>query len=455
MAQALHPLRHSFRALRHRNFRLFLAGQFVSLVGTWLQSVALGWLLYRLTHSPFVLGLASFLTQIPALFLSPLAGVWADRWNRHRMVIATQVVSMVQALGLAALVLTGREAIVPILLLNLLLGFANAADVPARQSFVSEMVASPPGPTAGPGGGEARGADEDLPNAIALNSSVFNLARLVGPALAGPLIALVGEGNLFLLNGLSYLAVIAALLAIRVPARPAAAGPGAEVWRHLRDGFRYVAGFATIRAVLALLAAVCLVGTPATVLLPIFAGDVLRGDEHTYGYLVGAIGVGALVGAMYMASRRSVLGLGRLIVVAVTVFGGSLVALSFCRRPAVAVAVLSLTGFGMMVHMASSNTLVQTLVDPARRGRVMSFYTVAFMGTAPLGSLLLGALASRIGAPLTARLSGLACVVAAAAFARRLPALRAEVRPIYARLGVIPEVARGLAAGEEAEAAQR
>ena len=439
MAVDPHPLRHSFRALRHRNFRLFLGGQFVSLIGTWMQSVALGWLLYRLTRSPWLLGLAGFLTQIPSLLLSPLAGVLVDRWNRHWMVIGTQALAMVQALGLAALVLSNHAAVVPILFLNLVLGIANAADVPARQSFVIEMVA---------GSG-------DLPNAIALNSSIFNLARLVGPSLAGPLIALLGEGNVFLLNGLSYVAVIAALLAIRVPRSPQKEGPKSEVWAHLREGFEYVAHFAPIRALLLLLATVSLLGTPNTVLLPVFAGDVLHGDAHTYGFLVGSIGVGALVGALYMASRRTVLGLGRVIVVAVSLFGASLVALSLCRRQWLAVPVLGVTGFGMMVHMASSNTIVQTLVDSEKRGRVMSFYTVAFMGSAPLGALLLGASASRIGAPWTAFLSGLSSLVAAAAFASKLPALRAEVHPIYARMGVIAEVAEGLRAGTEAEAAQR
>ena len=439
MPEGPHPLRHSFRALRHRNFRLFLGGQFVSLVGTWLQSVALGWLLYRLTHSAFVLGLAGFLTQIPSLVLSPLAGVWADRWNRHRMVIGTQALSMVQALALAALVLSGRSAVLPILLLNLLLGIANATDVPARQSFVVELVAG----------------SEDLPNAIALNSSIFNLARLVGPALAGPLIAALGEGTVFLLNGLSYLAVIAALLAIRVPARPHRVEPWGELRSHLRDGLRYVAGFAPIRAVLVLLAILNLFGTTNMVLLPIFAGDVMRGDAHTYGLLVGSIGVGALAGALYMASRRTVVGLGRVILVALSLFSGSLIALAFTRNQWLAVAILAVTGFGMMVHMASSNTIVQTLVDPAMRGRVMSFYTVAFMGSAPLGSLLLGWSASRIGAPWTTGLSSLICLAATAAFACKLPALREQVRPIYARMGVIAEVAEGLQAGEEAETVQR
>lgn len=439
MSQDRHPLLHSFRALRHRNFQLFLGGQFVSLVGTWMQSVALGWLLFRLTHSPFVLQLAGFLTQIPSLVLSPLAGTWVDRWNKHRMVILTQVLSMVQALGLAALVLSHHESVAPILALNFLLGIANAADVPARQSFVVDMVA----------GGE------DLPNAIALNSSIFNLARLVGPALAGPLIGLLGEGNVFLLNGLSYLAVIAALLAIRVPVGPRRDGPELEPWTHLREGFRYVTGFGTIRAVLVLLALVSLFGTPNIGFLPYFAGALLHGDERTYSLLVGAIGVGALVGALYMASRRSVLGLGRLIVVAVSLFSGSLVALSLCRSVWLAVPALAVTGFGMMVHMASSNTIVQTLVDPAKRGRVMAFYTVAFMGTAPLGSLLLGAVSTRIGVPWTLAISGAVCVAAGLSFSRKLPDIRREVRPIYARLGVIPEVAEGLKAGDQAEAAQR
>jgi len=439
VSEVPNPLRHSFRALRHRNFRLFLGGQFVSLVGTWLQSVALGWLLYRLTHSALILGLSGFLTQIPSLVLSPLAGVWADRWNRHRMVIGTQVLSMVQALALTALVLSGHAAVVPILFLQLLLGIANAADVPARQSFVVEMVAG----------------SDDLPNAIALNSSIFNLARLVGPALAGPLIAVLGEGNVFLLNGLSYLAVIAALLAIRVPERPHRVEPWAVLRSHLHDGLRYVAGFEPIRAVLVLLASVSLFGIPNTVLLPIFAGDVLHGDAHTYGLLVGSIGVGALVGALYMASRRTVVGLGRVIVVALSLFCGSLIALALCRNQWLAVPILACTGFGMMVHMASSNTIVQTLVDPAMRGRVMSFYTVAFMGSAPLGSLLLGWSASRIGAPWTSGLSSLICLGAAVAFARKLPGLREQVRPIYARMGVIPEVAEGLQAGEEAESVQR
>jgi MFS family permease len=432
------PLRHSFRALRHRNFRLFLAGQFVSNLGTWGQSVALGWLLYRLTDSKLVLGLSSFLTQIPALFLSPLAGVWADRWNRHRLVMATQAVAMLQAFGLAVLVLTGHEAVVPVLALNLLLGLASAADVPARQSFMIEMTSA-----------------EDLPNAIALNSSVFNLARLVGPAVAGPLIVTVGEGHVFLLNALSYVAVLAALLAMRVPPTPPRASAAPELWTHLREGFRYVAGFGPIRALLLLLAMVSLLGTPNIVLLPAFARDVLGGDAHTLSYLVSAVGVGALVGALYMASRRSVRGLSLLILVAVTLFGASLIGLALAPSIWVAVPILAVTGFGMMTMMASTNTMLQTLADPAKRGRVMSFFTVAFMGTAPIGGLVLGAAADRFGAPWTTGVSGCVCLAAAAVFARARPALRDQIRPIYAKLGVIPEVANGLRAGDQAQAGPR
>lgn len=430
-------LGHSFRALRHRNFRLFASGQFVSLIGTWMQTVALGWLVYRLTRSPALLGLAGFLSQIPTLFFAPLAGVWADRWNRHRMVIATQVLFMVQALALAALTLSGRATIAQILALSLLAGFITAVDVPARQSFMVEMV----------------GDRADLPNAIALNSSLFNVARLVGPSIAGVLIGVLSEGMVFLLNGVSYVAVLGALLAIRVPAQPRRDGGAGRVLAHLREGVRYVAGFAPTRAVLLLLAFVGLVAAPYSVLMPMFATDVLHGGAHTLGFLVASIGLGALAGALFLARRRSVRGLGNVIAWAAGAFGASLVALAFARREWLACLVLAVSGFGMMAHMAASNTVLQTLVDADKRGRVMSLYAVAMMGTTPVGSLAAGALAGRIGAPLTVALGGGATLVAALRFARALPALRAEVRPIYVRLGIIPEIAAGLEAGEEPPAA--
>jgi len=430
-------LAHSFRALRHRNFRLFASGQFISLIGTWMQTVALGWLVYRLTRSPALLGVTGFLTQIPTLFFAPFAGVWVDRWNRHRMVIGTQVLFMIQALALAALTLSGRATIPQILALSLLGGFITAVDVPARQSFMIEMV----------------GRREDLPNAIALNSSLFNVARLVGPSIAGLLIGLLSEGTVFLLNGLSYVAVIAALLAIRVAPQPRPAAHGARMWEHLGEGFRYVARFAPTRAVLLLLAFVGLVAAPYSVLMPMFATDVLHGGAHTLGFLVGAIGLGALGGALFLARRKSVRGLGNVIAWNAGAFGASLVALAVARREWVACAVLAVSGFGMMAQMAASNTILQTLVDPDKRGRVMSLYAAAMLGTTPLGSLVAGTLAGRIGAPLTVAIGGAACLVAALLFARALPALRAEVRPIYVRLGIIPEIAAGLEAGEEPSSA--
>jgi MFS family permease len=428
---------HAFRALRHRNFRLFAGGQFVSLIGTWMQTVALGWLVYRLTRSPFLLGLAGFLGQIPTLFFAPLAGVWADRWDRHRMVLGTQVLFMAQALALAALVLSGRATIAGILALSLLGGFVTAVDVPARQSFMIEMV----------------GDREDLPNAIALNSSVFNVARLVGPSVAGVLLGFMSEGAVFLLNGVSYVAVIAALLAIRVAPRERRGGPSPPVWAHLTEGVRYAASFAPARAVLLLLAFVGFVAAPYAVLMPMFATDVLHGGSNTLGFLVASIGLGALGGALYLARRRSVRGLGTVIAWAAAAFGGALLALAAVRREGLACLVLAISGFGMMAHMAASNTVLQTLVDHDKRGRVMSLYAVAMMGTTPLGSLLAGALAGRIGAPLTVALGGGASLVAAALFARALPALRAEVRPIYVRLGIIPEVAAALEASDEPSSA--
>lgn len=430
-------LTHSFRALRHRNFRLFASGQFISLIGTWMQNVALGWLVYRLTRSPTLLGLTGFLSQIPALFFAPFAGVWVDRWNRHRIVIGTQVVFMAQALALAALTLSGRASVVPVLALTLVSGFVLAVDVPARQSFMIEMV----------------GSREDLPNAIALNSSLFNVARLVGPSIAGLMIGLLGEGTVFLLNGLSYVAVIAALLAIRGAPQPRRPAQEARVWEHLREGVRYAGGFAPTRAVLLLLAFVGFVATPYAVLMPMFATDVLHGGAHTLGFLVASIGVGALGGAMFLARRRSVRGLGTVIAWSVGAFGASLLALALARREWLACAVLAVSGFGMMAHLAASNTILQTLVDHDKRGRVMSLYAAAMLGTTPLGSLAAGALAGRVGAPLTVAIGGGACVVAALLFARALPALRAEVRPIYVRLGIIPEIAAGIEAGEEPSSA--
>jgi MFS family permease len=423
----------SVRALRHRNFRLFLGGQLVSITGTWMQQVALGWLVYRLTHSAFLLGLVGFCGQIPSLFVSPLAGVWADRWNRHHVVVATQALSMLQALVLAGLVLTGVVQVWHVLLLSLFIGIVNAIDMPARQSFLVEMV----------------GGREDLANAIALNSSTFNVARLVGPSVAGAMIVAAGEGVVILVNGLSYVAVIAALLAMRLPPPPPLAGPAAPVWRNLAEGFRYVARFGPVRSILLLVALVSLAGAPYAVLMPVFATDILHGDAHTLGFLMGSIGVGALCGALLLASRRTVRGLGSLIAAAVAGFGAALVAFSFSRSVGLSLVLVFFTGFGVILHLAASNTILQTLVDDDMRGRVLSFYAASCMGTMPIGSLLAGSLAGTIGAPRTLCLGGVVCLLGAVAFARALPGIRKEVRPIYVRLGIIPEVASGLQAATE------
>ena len=419
----------AFRALRHRNFRLFTAGQSLSLIGTWMQQVAIGWLVYRMTGSAFLLGLVAFAAQGPGFILAPFAGELADRFNKHRIVIVTQIVMMVQALALAALVLTDHVTVAWILVLMTVLGAAVGFDIPARQSFLIEMVDD----------------RADLPNAIALNSSIFNAARLVGPAIAGFAIAALGEGWVILLNGLSYVFVIGALLRMKIPPRRDAR-PSGRVLKRMREGFEYAFDFRPIRAVLGLVAVVSLLGVPFSVLLPVIATEVLGGGPRTLGLLMSATGCGALAGALYLAGRSTVLGLGRVIVWCATLFGSALVLIPFADSLLLALPLLALAGFGMMAQMASSNTVLQTLVDDDKRGRVMSFYTMAFTGTAPVGSLLLGSLASRFGAPAAIATGGAVCIAAGLLFARRLPALRQIVRPIYARMGILPEVARGIQA---------
>ncbi len=414
------------RALRHRNYRLFFIGQGISLIGTWLTQVATAWLVYRLTGSELLLGVVSFAGQGLAFLLTPLAGVLVDRWDRHRILLVTQTLSMLQSFALALLALTGRITVHHVILLNVLQGIVNAVDMPARQSFVVQMV-------------DRR---EDLPNAIALNSSMFNGARLIGPAVAGLLIAAVGEGICFLVDGFSYLAVIASLLAMRIEP-PAAAPRHGPVLRGVAEGFAYAFGFAPIRSILLLLALVSLVGMPYSVLMPVFAKDVLHGGPETLGFLMGATGIGALAGSLYLASRSSVRGLGRVIVAAASLFGAGLVAFALSRVLWLSLLVLLVVGFGAILQMASCNTLLQTIVDEDKRGRVMSLYAMALLGVAPFGSLLAGALAGAIGAPATVALSGGLCLAGGALFARKLPALRELVRPIYARKGIVLEATPG------------
>jgi MFS family permease len=422
------------RALAHRNFRLFFFGQTISLIGTWMQQLAMTWFVYDLTHSPFLLGVVGFSGQIPTFFLAPVAGVLTDRWNRHRTLLATQSLAMLQAFllyGLTVAALDDQAKVGAVIGLSILLGLVNAFDMPTRQAFLIDMIER-----------------QDLPNAIALNSSMVNAARLVGPSVAGLLIAAVGTGMCFLLNGLSYLAVLAALLAMRVAPRPRGVRHP-PLLRGLREGFVYAFGFRPIRAILLLLGLISFTGVPLALLLPVFARDVLQGGPDTYGFLAAASGLGALTGGLYLASRQTVLGLGRVMALTAGLFGLGMIGFSFAAVLWLSWLLLLPTGFCMMVQMAASNTVLQTLVDEDKRGRVMSFYTMAFMGMAPLGSLLAGALADRIGAPWTVRLGGLACVGGAVLFALRLPALRALARPVSQRAGILPEVATGVQATAE------
>ncbi len=420
------------RALRHRNYRLFFGGQSVSLIGTWMTRIATSWLVYRLTGSAMLLGLVGFAGQLPTFLLAPFAGVWVDRWNRHRVLVITQVLAMLQSFALALLALTGRITVADILWLNALQGAINAFDMPARQAFVIEMVTD-------------RG---DLSNAIALNSSMVNMARLVGPSIAGLIIAAVGEGYCFLIDGFSYLAVIASLLLMQLAAVPVMRR-GKNTLQELREGWQYVTGFAPVRDVLLLLCVASLMGMPYMVLMPIFAGRILHGGPHTLGFLMGSTGVGALTGAVILAARKSVLGLGRVIPLAALAFGAGLISFAFSRWLWLSLVLMFIVGLGMMQQMASSNTILQTITPDDRRGRVMSYYTVAIVGMAPFGSLLSGWLAARIGAPLALAIGGAACVAGAGAFALRLGRIRTLVRPIYVRLGIVPEIAEGLNSAAE------
>jgi MFS family permease len=416
------------RALRHRNYRLFFGGQGISLIGTWMTRVATGWLVYRLTGSPFLLGLVSFASQIPILFLGPFAGVWVDRLNRHRVLVVTQILSMLESFALAVLALSKIITVNEIIFLNLFQGAVNAFDMPARQAFVIEMVED----------------KEDLGNAIALNSSLVNAARLIGPSVAGLIIAGFGEGYCFLIDGFSYMAVIASLLAMVLIPHPRPERVPQSVFAELREGWHYVLGFRPIWSILLLLSLISLVGMPYTALMPIFAGKILHGGAHTLGFLMGAIGVGALIGAVALAARASVLGLGRLIPITAAGFGAGLAAFAASTHFWLSLTILVATGYCFMQQMASTNTILQTIVDHSKRGRVMSFYAMAFQGVAPFGSLIAGAAASRIGAPRTLMIGGALCVCGAAFFASQLSQLRRLVHPIYVRIGIIPELAEGI-----------
>jgi MFS family permease len=414
---------YAWRALRHRNFRLFFGGQTISLMGTWMTRLATSWLVYRLTGSAFLLGIVGFAGQIPTFLLAPLAGVWVDRLNRRNVLLVTQFLAMLQSLALAALTLTHRITIHEIIALSAFQGLINAFDMPGRQTFLVEMVEE----------------KEDLGNAIALNSSMVNLARLVGPSLAGAVIALSSEGYCFLIDGVSYLAVLLSLTLMRLHTAAIKRSTDSMLVQ-FAEGWKYVSGSAPIRTILLLFATVSLMGWPFTVLMPIFAAKILHGGPHTLGFLMGAVGVGALISALSLAARKTVLGLGKMIPLSTAVFGMGLIGFGLSRYLWVSLALMLVCGFGMMQQMAASNTIIQTIVEDSKRGRVMSFYTVAFVGMAPFGSLLAGALAHAIGAPYTVMFSGACCILGAAWFATRLPGIREGIRPIYRDLGILPPV---------------
>ena len=410
------------RALRHRNYRLFFGGQSVSLIGTWITRIATSWLVYRLTGSELLLGIVGFCGQVPTLFLAPFAGVIVDRADRRRILIITQVLSMVQSTALAALTFSGLITVTEILLLQVCQGLINAFDTPARQAFVVEMV-------------EDRA---DLANAIALNSSMVNGSRIIGPSIGGAIIAAVGEGWCFTIDAISYLFVIASLIAMRVTAAGRRERVEAKVLEDLRAGWQYVRDSVPIRTALLVLAIVSTMAMPYTVLMPAVVTDVMHGGPSSLGFLMTASGVGALAGALYLAQRKSVVGLGRVVMYATLAFGSGLIAFSFSRNEFLAAAVLTVVGAGFILQMAATNTVLQTLVDDRIRGRVMAFYTMAFFGSAPIGSLLAGVVADRIGAETTIGICGVVCVLTGIWFASKLPALRAIVHPIYVERGILP-----------------
>jgi len=416
-----------FRSLKYKNFRLFFCGQSISLIGTWMQRIATPWLVYSMTDSVFLLGLVGFAGQIPTFLIAPFAGVLIDRWNRYTILVITQILAMIQSLVLAYLFFDNSIQVWHIMVLSIFLGCINAFDMPARQSFVVDMIEK----------------KEDLGNAIALNSSMVNSARLIGPSIAGVLISLTGEGICFLVNGLSYIFVITFLLMMRIPRRKVVSQE-IPVLQGLKEGFRYTFGLLPIRYIILLLALVSLMGMPYTVLMPVFAKSIIHGGPHTFGFLMGASGIGALMAAIYMASRKSVLGLVKIVPRFAAFFGVGLIAFSQSNIFLLSLALMLVVGAGMIMQMTSSNTILQTIVDDDKRGRVMSFYTMAFMGTAPFGSLLAGYLASVIGAPNTLMIGGVSCILGAIAFARKLPEIKKTIRPVYIRLGILSEVNTGI-----------
>ena len=412
---------HAWRALRHRNFQLFFVGQSISVIGTWMTRLATSWLVYRLTHSALLLGVVGFAGQIISFALGPVAGVWVERLDRRKLLVWTQAAAAIQSLAMAALTLAHVITLWEIIALTALQGLINAFDMPARQSFLVRMV-------------EDR---NDLSNAIAINSSMANGARLIGPAIAGVVIGALGEGWCFLIDGISYFAVIASLLLMCI--KPLnIRRDGASMWEQMREGWDYVRTFPPIRTILALFALVSLMGYSYTVLLPIFAAQVLHGGAYTLGWLTTASGVGALASALSLAIRKSVVGLTRMLQTASAMLGGALILFGLSHTLWLSLVLMVFVGFGMILAASASNTVIQALVPDDKRARVMSYYTMAFFGASPFGSLLAGALAHRIGAPYTVIITGAFCIGGSLWFTLRLSKIRAIMRPIYRELGLLP-----------------
>jgi MFS family permease len=412
------------RALRHRNYRLFFGGQSISLVGSWITRIATSWLVYRLTGSELLLGIVGFAGQIPMLILSPFAGVLVDRWDRHRILVITQILSALQSAALAVLALMNVITVTEVIVLQLVQGVINSFDTPARQSFVVEMV-------------EDR---DDLPNAIALNSSMINASRIIGPSIGGILIATLGEGWCFGADAISYLAVIGSLLAMR-RTRAVRADVDTRMLEELRTGWTYVSRFPPVRALLLIVALAGLAGMPYATLMPVIASKVLHGGPHTLGILMTASGIGALAGTLYLASRHTVVGLGKVIVAASIGLSLGLIAFSFSRSLWLSVVILPIIGAGMMLQAASANTILQTVVDENMRGRVMAFYSMAIMGVQPIGSLLAGIVADRIGSEQTIFYGAVLCLAGALWLAVKRPMLAEHIRPIYIERGIIANLA--------------
>ncbi|MCC5659429.1 MFS transporter [Nostoc sp. XA010] len=407
-------------ALRSRNYQLFFAGQGISLIGTWMTQLATIWLVYDLTNSPLMLGVVGFSSQIPSFFLAPFGGVFVDRFSRYRTLISTQVLAMIQSLILAALALTGVIQVWHIIALSLFQGFINALDAPARQAFVPELI-------------ERR---EDLGNAIAINSTMVNGARLIGPAIGGLLIAGVGTAYCFLIDGLSYIAVIAALLAMKVKPWKNVVTDGNPLEK-VKEGFVYAFSFPPVRAILLLSALVSLMGLQNTILVPVIAEQVLKGGAESLGFLMAASGVGALTGGIYLTTRQTILGIGKLIALAPAILGIGLIAFSLSRFLPLSLFTMLFVGLGTILQIAASNTFLQTIVEDDKRGRLMSLYTMSFLGMIPVGNLLGGFLASHIGAPNTLIIDGIVCILGSIIFSRELPALRKIMLPIYEQKGII------------------